>query len=424
MQARDRASWLAGTRRSYVRHKMGGSIGNNQANRSPMNDHNVNQSFARQPRHTDPAHGSRRGTRLAPEKRVLRDARTGALIWQLTDAPCINHAPYFLNPAWAGPRRDLLIVTSYRTGGPNLYGIQLPDGELLQLTDSGDISPWSACVAPDGRYVYFTAGGNLHALDLETLSERVLTTLPPSSWLGNCSIRPDGSEVALIASRNGVNALLACRTDTGEVRTLYETPALLAHAQWSPDGERLLFASDLPRMWLVEAGGRHPRPLRPQTRQEWLVHEAWLTPDEIIFTHWPHALKAIRRDGSGERTIAPFNCWHPAPRAGGRQIVCDTTLPDSGLQLVDPSSGARRTLCYPSASSQGYQWSQPEPIWEGPVPEAAYGPQWTHPHPSFTPDGRAAVYTSDVTGFPQVYLAHVDAPSPDAGDRSTPTAPA
>src|SRR5688500_11947274 len=88
-----------------------------------------------------------RGVELPSEKRELHDERTGSLIWQLTDAPCINHAPYFLKPAWAGAKHDVLIVTSYRTGGPDLFAIQLPGGRLLQLTECGDVSPWSACVS-------------------------------------------------------------------------------------------------------------------------------------------------------------------------------------------------------------------------------------------------------------------------------------
>ena len=147
--------------------------------------------------------------------------------------------------------------------------------------------------------------------------------------------------------------------------------------------------------------------MRAQTREEWITHEAWLSDDEIIFTYWPHALKAIRRDGSGERDVAAFNCWHPAPRRDGAQIVCDTTLPDVGLQLIDPTTGARETLCHPQASSQGFQWSEPEPYAGETAPDDAYGPQWSHPHPSFTPDGRAVVYTSDISGHAQVYLAFV-----------------
>ena len=53
-------------------------------------------------------------TQLPTEKRVLQDEKTGAAIWQLTNAPCVNHAPYFLNPAWAGANHDMLIITSYR----------------------------------------------------------------------------------------------------------------------------------------------------------------------------------------------------------------------------------------------------------------------------------------------------------------------
>lgn len=348
-------------------------------------------------------------TQLPTEKRVLRDEQTGAVIWQLTDAPCVNHAPYFLNPAWAGAGHDVLIITSYRDGAPNLYGIQLPDGGLRQLTASGDVSPWSACVAPDGGRVYYAATTQLRAIDISTQQETVLTDLPPSSWLGNCSISPDGSEILLAAQKDGRNIILAVRTDGGGERTLFGTDQLVAHAQWSPDGRTVLFSSDLPRMWLVEADGTNPRPLRDQTREEWITHEAWLSNDEIIFTYWPHALKAIRRDGSGERAVAEFNCWHPAPRRDGAQIVCDTTLPDVGLQLIAPATGARQALCHPQASSQGFQWSQPEPYAGETAPDEAYGPQWSHPHPSFTPDGRAVVYTSDISGHPQVYLAFVPA---------------
>ena len=37
--------------------------------------------------------------------------------------------------------------------------------------------------------------------------------------------------------------------------------------------------------------------------------------------------------------------------------------------------------------------------------DTVYGPQWTHPHPSFSPSERWVVYASDVSGRPQVYAA-------------------
>jgi hypothetical protein len=52
---------------------------------------------------------------------------------------------------------------------------------------------------------------------------------------------------------------------------------------------------------------------------------------------------------------------------------------------VHVPTGRYRPLCYPR-SSQGH-------------------PQWTHPHPQFSPDGSMVLFNSDRTGICQIYLA-------------------
>src|SRR5438105_775431 len=142
------------------------------------------------------------GDRCSSERRELVDPQSGTRVVQLTNAACINHAPYFLNQAWAFPHgRDreegsgpagasatsptatptsapgdaCLIVTSYRDGGcPNLFAVDEASGEILQLTDSGDVNPWSACVTPDGRRVFYGARRELRVVEVATAkSERV-----------------------------------------------------------------------------------------------------------------------------------------------------------------------------------------------------------------------------------------------------------
>jgi Tol biopolymer transport system component len=39
--------------------------------------------------------------------------------------------------------------------------------------------------------------------------------------------------------------------------------------------------------------------------------------------------------------------------------------------------------------------------------DTVYGPQWTHPHPSWSPDEKQVIYTSDVSGTAQVYVAEI-----------------
>jgi oligogalacturonide lyase len=84
-------------------------------------------------------------------------------------------------------------------------------------------------------------------------------------------------------------------------------------------------------------------------------------------------------------------------------MVADTNFPDIGIQIFDPTDGrgAPAPLCHPGASSVGAHWSGPFPYDDGPI--EVYAPQHTHPHPSFSPDGTRVVFSSDRSGFAQVY---------------------
>jgi len=119
-----------------------------------------------------------------------------------------------------------------------------------------------------------------------------------------------------------------------------------------------------------------------------------------------------------------MTAWHACARRDGSLIVCDTNHPDLGLHLINPENGERRFLYHPGARNLGTQWafSRPE---EGPTVDisifrtagqrleppfyraSTYGPQWTHPHPSFSPDGSHVLFTSDRTGHSQVYMIPV-----------------
>lgn len=94
------------------------------------------------------------------------------------------------------------------------------------------------------------------------------------------------------------------------------------------------------------------------------------------------------------------------------------------MQLVDVASGQRTTLCYPAASCRGSQWrtsryalkegferagrEEGALSWMEAKVDTVYGPQWTHPHPSWSADERWCLYDSDRTGTTQVYAVRID----------------
>src|SRR5262249_4051746 len=147
--------------------------------------------------------------------------------------------------------------------------------------------------------------------------------------------------------------------------------------------------------------------------------------EEMIVVRWPYELRAFHLARRTFRTIAAFNAWHIRSDRAGQRVLCDTVHPDRGLQLVNAASGERRTLCCPQSSCQGSQWHKDRYAlaadwqaaasaerrqslsWMEMKTDTVYGPQWTHPHPSFSPSERWVVYCSDVTETPQVYAVEV-----------------
>jgi oligogalacturonide lyase len=45
--------------------------------------------------------------------------------------------------------------------------------------------------------------------------------------------------------------------------------------------------------------------------------------------------------------------------------------------------------------------------------DTVYGPQWSHPHPSWSSDESKIAFSSDRTGFAQVYVAELPSRLPE-----------
>jgi oligogalacturonide lyase len=164
----------------------------------------------------------------------------------------------------------------------------------------------------------------------------------------------------------------------------------------------------------------HERPVYLGTRGEWLAHPRWLSGEEVLFVKMHEGLFAASLTGA-VRALFRGPVWHPAASPDGSLAVFDTRDPDMGLVLVSVRTCRWRVLCHPRSTAKGHRWAELSPApgpWSDPsvMPggrmvdwdaETAYGPEWTHPHPVFSADGRGIFFTSDISGHPQVYLAEI-----------------
>lgn len=356
------------------------------------------------------------------------DPITGARVHQLTAHGSISHPTYFLQRSFTPDNRKL-IFTSFRTGSAQIFEADFPDGPIRQLTRGAAIHPYSPAILPSGRML-FVRGGSVWVLDQATMVEREIARME-AGQLGEPSFSSDGEWVVTAYKRGVENGLFAGQLDGSGWSTIpFERTVI--HPQFHPlDSQWIEFAADpAPRMFRVRRDGSAMECLYHHGNDEFVVHETFLgATGDIVFTVWPFALRRLDWNTRNISEITAFNCWHIAPNRAGTAVLCDTNHPDNGLFLIDVVTGGRTAVCASGSSNRGSQWKKSRYAlaadfeaarsatgqnlsWMETATDTVYGPQWTHPHPSFSPDETLAAFASDRTGTTQVYVVELPVKSP------------
>lgn len=352
---------------------------------------------------------------FAREDRLFADETSGRRVRQVTSHPSIHHHPFFFVPAYDAAMKRLIFV-SHRAHAPQLFFEDRENGSLVQATDRPDLSEWSIHPSADGRFVYFTAGTGAWRIDLATFEEEQLADF------GDVEMREKGMVGAAMGvtalSRSGrwwavpikvgtVSRFIMIDTErkTSEVFLERDT---IGHPQFCPDDEDLiLYAGPLTdRVWITDRSGcKNRRLYEREHAMQWVTHECWIPGQRrVAFVDWPRGMRVIDVSDGSVDWLTRFPAWHAAPADDGRRFVCDTNFPDRGLHVVpvDPDEGrAIERICSSDATNEGKHWGGPFPYNDGPV--AVEARQHTHPHPRFSPDGERIVFTSDRTGYAQIY---------------------
>jgi oligogalacturonide lyase len=386
-------------------------------------------------------------TTLPPESRPFTDPRTGARVRQVTDHPSIHHHPFYYLPCMDDAMTRLFFV-SHRTGRPEIWCEIRATGELQQLTDQPEIGEWSVHPSHDGRFVYYTAGQGAWRVATDTGKAERLVDFGGlagreagmvGAAMGTTTLSHDDRYWAVLVKIGARFRFIVIDIRTGRHETILEADTI-GHPEFHPSDNALLryAGSYKQRIWVINRDGTGNRlvydrqPLAKPGQYEWIVHETWnpgrtrrpgspLTPDtrhltpEIITANWPRGCIGIDIDTGAVRPVCSFNAWHPSINRQGTLMCTDTTFPDIGLQLFDPRDGVGqpRTLCFPGATNEGKHWDTDHCPYDDEDYKLGkwkvYAPQHTHPHPSFSPDGRFVIFTSDRTGHSQVYEVEVEA---------------
>jgi hypothetical protein len=362
-----------------------------------------------------------KGCVFPTEHSCRADRISGAKIHQITQYPAIHHPTYFLQSSFT-PDDRTIIFTSYRTGSAQLFEAAFPDGGLRQLTDGPAIHPFSPAIHPDGDRVFFVRGGSFWVIDRTTLEERLIVEFQDAQ-LGEGTLSPDGKWLAA-AVKDGTGPGIATGRADGTGWRIIRFGRTVIHPQFHPlEPAWIEFAGDpAPRIHRVRRDGTGMECLYEHGNDEFVVHETFLgRTGDLVFTVWPRLLCRMDWQTRQISTIAEFNAWHITPNRAGTRVLCDTNHPDRGIFLIDVDSGAPRFLCLSESSNRGSQWEKSSYAlaedfaaaagnavsWMEVAADTVYGPQWTHPHPSFSHREQLVAFASDRSGTTQVYVAEI-----------------
>jgi oligogalacturonide lyase len=357
-----------------------------------------------------------KGACFSREGRVLTDAKSGRKMRQVTDHPSIHHHPFFFVPAYDRAGKKLIFI-SHRTGTPQIFYEDRASSELVQVTNRPDLAEWSIYPSPDGRFVYFTAGTGAWRAYLDTFEETQLADFGAvemrekgmvGAAMGTTALSANGDWWAIPVKTGKVSRFIVVETKTGKSSVILERDTI-GHPQFCPDDDNLiLYAGPLTdRVWTVARDGTNNRRVyQREDRMQWVTHEVWLPGRRTIaFVDWPRGMRLIDIDTGKAEWLHRFPAWHAAPDATGTRFVCDTNFPDRGLHII-PLGDSPEFFCASNATSEGAHWAHPFPYNDGPV--AVEARQHTHPHPRFSPDGKRVVFSSDRTGFAQIYEVELE----------------
>ena len=366
--------------------------------------------------------------RIWPSEMIeLQDPLSGIALRQLTNYRAHSHHFYFTNPGWYDGGRRLL-VASDRDNRTNLFGLELHSGQIQQLTDLNplplprEVEFLRASVSSTGDEAYFWYGMELRVLDLHGLETRVIYRME-DGWdvsMINCSA--DGRHVYASVSEDmssrfrvdylrgyvgfretwaarPLSRILRIAVDGSGGQTLFEESYWIGHVNTSPTRNELLtFCHEGPwnevdnRIWGMNVETGEVWKIRARQEEgEAVGHEYWHADGERIGYHGRRVdgtqfIGHVRFDDTDPiETSFPGKTGHIHSN-GPELIVGDGGNVVRLWQRQGDGYGAPRALCCHDSSMKIQQ---------------------LHVHPRFSPDGTHVLFTSDVSGYGNVYLAEM-----------------
>ncbi len=177
------------------------------------------------------------GPRDNRRKQLAIMDQDGANVQYLTDGNALVFAPRF------SPGGERILFTSYDTGFPRIYLMDLASLRRQALADQPGTMTFAPRFAPDGRTVIYSLsrGGTTDLYSLEIGSSRIVQLTNAPSIATAPSYAPDGSRIVFESDRSGTQQLYVMPASGGNAQRISAGSGRYGTPVWSPRGDLIAF---------------------------------------------------------------------------------------------------------------------------------------------------------------------------------------
>ena len=170
-------------------------------------------------------------------KRIAIMDQDGANMRHLTDGRALVFAPRF------SPNGDRILYTSYETGFPRIYLMDLSSLTPRSLGDQPGTMTFAPRFAPDGQTVIYSLsrGGTTDLYTLSLGSEQISQLTSAPSIATAPSYAPDGGRIVFESDRSGTQQLYVMPASGGEPQRISFGDGRYGTPVWSPRGDMIAF---------------------------------------------------------------------------------------------------------------------------------------------------------------------------------------
>ncbi|MCA9836585.1 MAG: PD40 domain-containing protein [Trueperaceae bacterium] len=360
---------------------------------------------------------------MSNERSSYKDRISGLEVTQHTNYRGHSHHFYFTNNGWYDGGKKLAFASD-RCNHSNLYSLDIDSGAIEQLTDlepvplPRELEFTRSSLNPINDEIYFFHDLNLMALDPHSKKLRVLHEMDPKWCVSMTNVSADGNyvyfgtwedqsdkfEVDLLRGYIGfrethdakpLSQILRVAVDGSGADVVFEEHYWIGHVNTSPTQSHLLtYCHEGPwhlvdnRIWGLDVSTGKTWKIRETAPGEIVGHEYWLA-DGIHIGYHGH----IEGGASGMLGQCRYdNTNHVEnsfPGKTGHIYSRDEKL------IVGDGGGVIRLWKW-----DGERYLPPRILCRH---DSAMHIQQTHPHPRISPDGSYVAFSSDRSGYGNVY---------------------